>query len=118
MAAGDFIQGRQTFHLVSANSTNATVIKAAAGQVYGWFIYNANASARKVAFHNLATTPTAGAAIFFTLMIPGLSGANVFDSGKGVAFSAGIAISTVTELADAGTTAVAAGDLNINIFYE
>lgn len=109
--------GLTTYHLVSAASTNATNIKASAGQVYGWYIYNSNASARKVAFHNSASAPTAGASIFFSLVIPGSSAANVaFPSG--IAFSSGIGITTVTDLTDAGATAVAANDLIINIFYK
>lgn len=108
--------GLTTFHLASAGSTNATNIKASAGQVFGWYIYNSNASARKVAFHNTAGTPTAGASVFFSLVIPPASGANVF-SDVGMAFSTGIAITTVTGLADNDSAAVAANDLIINIWY-
>lgn len=108
--------GYTPFHLMSAASTNATNIKASAGQLYGWFIYNSNAAARKVAFHNTAGTPTAGASVLFSLMIPPLSGANVFTD-VGIPFSTGIAITTVTGLADNDTAAVAANDLNINLFY-
>ncbi len=108
--------GLTTFHLVSAATTNATNIKASAGQVFGWFIYNSNAAARKVAFHNSDSAPTAGASIFFSLVIPPNSGANVFTD-TGIAFSAGIGISTVTGLADSDATAVALNDLIINIFY-
>ena len=109
--------GFTTYHLVSAASTNATVVKASAGQLYGWYIYNSNASARKVAFHNSASSPTAGASIFFTIFLPGGSAANVFND-TGIPFSSGIAITTVTDLADSGTTAVGANDLNINLFYK
>lgn len=108
--------GLTTYHLVSAATTNAQVVKASAGQLFGWYIYNSNASMRKVAFHNTASTPTAGASIFFTLPIPGNSGANVF-SNIGIAFSTGIAITTVTGLADSDSTGVAANDLIINLFY-
>lgn len=109
--------GLTTYHLVSAASTNATVVKGSAGQLYGYYIYNANASARKVAFHNTASTPTAGASIFFSIMIPAGSGANVaFPSG--ISFSSGIAITTVTGIADSNNTAVAASDLLINLFYK
>lgn len=108
--------GLTTYHLVSAGTTNATVVKASAGQLYGWYIYNSNAAARKVAFHNTASTPTAGASIYFTLMIPPSSGANVF-SDIGIAFSSGIAITTVTGLADSDSAAVAANDLVINLWY-
>lgn len=109
--------GLTTYHLVSAGSTNATVVKNSAGQLFGWYIYNSNAAARKVAFHNASSTPTAGASIFFTLMIPPSSGANVF-SDIGIPFSTGISITTVTGLADNDSAAVAANDLIINLFYK
>jgi len=108
--------GLTTYHLVSAATTNLVNIKASAGQLFGWYIYNSNAAARKVAFHNSASAPTAGASIFFTLVIPPTSGANVFLP-MGIAFSAGISISTVTGLADSDTAAVALNDLIINLFY-
>ena len=109
--------GLTTYHLVSAATTNATNIKASAGQLYGWYIYNSNAAARKVAFHNSASTPTAGASVFFSLVIPPSSGANVF-SAIGIPFSSGIGITTVTGLADSDSAAVAANDLIINLFYK
>lgn len=109
--------GLTTFHLASAGSTNATNIKNTTGNVYGWYIYNSNASARKVAFHNTSGTPTAGASVFFSLVIPATSGANVF-SENGIQFSTGIAITTVTGLADNDSAAVAANDLIINIWYK
>lgn len=108
--------GLTTFHLVSAATTNATVVKASAGHLYGYYIYNNNAAMRKVAFHNSASTPTAGASIFFTINVPPNSAANV-DFAMGIAFSAGIAITMVTDNTDAGATAVAAGDLTCNLFF-
>ena len=109
--------GDSTFHLVSAASTNATNIKASAGKVTGWNIYNSNASARKVAFHNTAGTPTAGSSVHSTVVVPGLAGTNV-SFPDGIDFSSGIAITTVTDLTDAGTTAVGLNDLIINIYYK
>lgn len=108
--------GMTTYHLVSAATTNATNVKASAGQLYGWYIYNNAAGMRKVAFHNTAGTPTAGASIFFTINVPANSAANVF-SDIGIAFSTGIGITTVTDVTDAGTTAVSLNDLTINLFY-
>jgi hypothetical protein len=105
------------FHLVSAASTNPTVIKASAGTVNGWYIYNSNGSARKVAFQNIATTPTAGSGVVYSLVIPPLSAANV-SLPDGITFSTGIAITTTTGLADSDATAVALNDLIINIFYK
>jgi len=109
--------GLTTYHLASTGSTNATVVKNSAGQLYGWYIYNSNAAARKLAFHNASTTPTAGASIFFSIVIPPASAANV-EFTQGIPFSTGISITTVTDLADSGTTAVAANDLIINLFYK
>lgn len=109
--------GWSVFHLVSAASTNATIIKAGTGQVGGWFIYNSNAAARKVTFHNTASTPTAGASVFFSIVIPPTSGANV-EFTNGIPLSTGIAITTTTGLADNDTAAVALNDLVINIFYK
>lgn len=111
------IGGDTTFHLVSAATTNATNIKASAGKVTGWYVYNSNASARKIAFHNTAGTPTAGASVHSSIVIPGLAAANV-SFPDGIDFGTGIAITTVTELTDAGTTAVALNDLIINIYYK
>lgn len=109
--------GLTTFHLEAAASTNATNLKASAGQVYGWYVFNNNTLPRKVAFHNTSGTPTAGSSIFFTLVIPGSSAANVFGE-TGIAFSSGIGITTVTGVADSDSTAVAADDLNINIWFK
>lgn len=108
--------GLTTYHLVSAASANATVVKASAGQLFGWYIYNSNAAARKLVFHNASSTPTAGASVFFSVVIPPTSGANVF-SDIGIVFSTGIAITTVTGLADSDSTSVAANDLIVNLFY-
>jgi hypothetical protein len=106
-----------TFHLVSASGTNPTNIKSSGGTVNGWYIYNSNGSARKVAFHNIATTPTAGSGVVFSLVIPPLSAANV-SFPDGIRFTTGISITTTTGLADSDATGVALNDLIINIFYK
>lgn len=108
--------GYSTFHLASAASTNATSVKASAGQLYGYTLLNTNASIRYLAFHNTAGTPTAGSSVFFKMGIPALGGANVVFPA-GVAFSTGIAITTITGAADNDSTGVAANDLIINLWY-
>ena len=105
-----------TYHKVSTASTNADVIKNTPGSVSGWYIYNSNASSRKVVLHNTATTPTAGAGVFMSMVIPPTSGANV-SFPFGINFSAGIGITTVNGNPDADATAVGLNDLIINIFY-
>ena len=109
--------GLSTYHLVSSASTNAANIKASAGQLYGWYIYNNSASPRKVAFHNSATTPTAGAGIFFTMVIPPTSAANV-SFEMGIAFSTGIGITIVTGLPDNDGNAVSINDVVLNLWYK
>lgn len=109
--------GYDKYYVVSGASTNAANIKSTPGKVYGWYIFNANASARKVMFHNTSGTPTAGASTFFPLVIPAGSGANV-SYPPGINFSSGIGITMVTGTADADATGVASGDLIVTIFYK
>lgn len=109
--------GLSVYHLASAASTNLQVPKASSGQLYGYMVSNTSAAYSYLCFHNAATTPTAGASIFFKIGIPAGGAANVhFNSG--IAFSTGIAISTVTGAADNNTTAVALNDLIINLYYK
>lgn len=107
------------FSLVSANSTNATRIKNGPGTVNGWYIYNSNASARKITFHNstLITPVATSTAAHFSLVIPGLSAANV-SLPDGIYFDTGIGITTVTGLAELNGDVVGTNDLIINIFYK
>jgi len=109
--------GLTKYHLVSAASTNATNVKASAGQLCGWYIYNSNAAVRKVAFHDTSGTPTAGASVYFSFPIPPGGGANTFTDHC-IPFTSGIGITAVTGLADSDATAVAANDLVINLFYK
>lgn len=105
------------YHLVSAATTNASSVKASAGDLHGYHIYNNSSEPRKVAFHNTAGTPTAGASVLFSIVLAPNSGANM-EAGKGqIPFSTGIAITTTSGLADNDATAVEANDLIINLLY-
>lgn len=103
-------------HLISAGTTNATVVKASAGRLLGWAITNSSAAWKYVKLHNQATSPTAGTGVVQTIGVPP-NGVREFASEGGIAFSTGIAFTTVTGIADADTTAVTASDLAIDIFY-
>jgi len=109
--------GANVYHLATTASTSPTSIKSSAGKVTGWYVYNNNGSARKVAFHNTATAPVAGTSVYFSIVIPPLSAANV-SYPAGINFSSGIGMTTTTGLADSDATAVAATDLIINIFWK
>lgn len=97
-------------HIVSAATTNATVVKAGAGRLLGWSLANTNAAWRYVKLHNQTTTPTAGSGVVRTIAIPP-NGVSNFSLEGGLAFATGIALTTVTGSADADTTAVGVGDI-------
>lgn len=107
--------------VIGAGSTNATSIKASAGQVFGWYISNKNAAQMFVKFYNKASAPTVGTDTpVMTLAIPGNAtgvAANVFNS-IGIAFSTGIAMAITTGSADNDNTGISAGDVIVNTFYK
>jgi hypothetical protein len=101
----------------SAATTNATVVKNAAGKVYSGSLYNSNAAARYLKFYNKATAPTVGTDVpVWVEYLPPTSKTS-FDL-NGVPFSAGISVAIVTGAADNDATAVGAGDIqSLNIGY-
>ena len=103
-------------HLVSAATTNATIVKASAGRVLGWALANTNAAWRYVKLHNQITTPTAGTGVVRTIAIPPNGLAQMKLEG-GITFATGIGLTTVTGSADADTAAVGVGDIVGDIFF-
>lgn len=114
--------GGLTMHkTTSAASTNATSVKASAGQVYAMQCFNVNAAVRYVKLYNKASAPTVGTDTpVKTLAIPGNTAGAGFVIGwpQGLAFGTGIAFALTTEATDAGTTAVAANEITVNIDYK
>lgn len=112
--------GLSKFHLVGAATTNATNVKASAGQVYAITAFNIAATPAYLKFHNTSGTPTAGSGVTDTFLIPGnTSGAGVvINIDKGISFATGIGITLVTGIADANTTAIAADNVVVNIYYK
>lgn len=110
--------GWTTGRLISAATTNATSLKGSAGQLGGWYIFNANAATRYVKFYNKATAPTVGTDTpVWVIAVPAGGAANM-EFTNGLAFSTGIAYATTTGIADSDNTAVAANDLVINLAYK
>ena len=103
-------------HLVSAATTNATIVKGSAGRVIGWALANTNAAWRYVKLHNQTTTPTAGTGVVRTIAIPPNGLAQMKLEG-GITFATGIGLTTVTGSADADTAAVGVGDIVGDIFF-
>lgn len=113
--------GASMHKTVSAASTNATVVKAAAGQIYGIQVSSVNAVARYLKLYDKATAPTVGTDVpVKTLVIPGnTAGAGfVIAWPAGLVFANGIAFALTTEATDAGATAVAASEHVVNIDFK
>lgn len=111
--------GLTPFTLTAAASTNATNVKASAGQLYKADLSNNSATLAYVSFYNNSGTPTCGTSIVYQMMIPAnsTSGAGwVSNSDIGLAFSSGIAICVTTGIA--GTGNVAATAYTISLGYK
>jgi hypothetical protein len=103
---------------ISAATTNATAVKASAGKVFGWYLYNDGAAEAYLKIYNKATAPTVGTDTpVLVIPIPAGSAANV-EFTQGIAFATGIATALTTGFADADTTAVAAGQCIVNLFFK
>jgi hypothetical protein len=106
---------------ISAASTNATNVKASAGQVYAVQVFNTNAAARYLKLYDDAAAPTVGTDTpVKTLTIPGnTAGAGlVLNWDKGLVFSSGIGFGLTTGIADNDTGAVAANEIGVNLDYK
>jgi hypothetical protein len=111
--------GLTMFYLTAANSTNATNVKASAGQLYRADLSNNSATPAYVSFYNTSGTPTCGTSIVYQMMIPAnsTSGAGWVSAGSmGLTFSSGIGICATTGIA--GTGAVAASAYTISLGYK
>lgn len=109
--------GYSTSRLLSAATTNATSVKASAGQVYGFYLFNSAAYTVFLKLYNKASAPTVGTDTpFMTIPVPAGGGA-VADWDGGIAMSTGIAFAITKLIADSDVTAVAANDLAVNLFY-
>jgi hypothetical protein len=81
---------------------------------------NVNAAARFLKMYNSASAPTAGSGTpVMTIQIPGnTAGAGlVLDFPMGLAFSSGIGFTITGAVGDSDTTAVAANEIILNLFY-
>lgn len=113
--------GTTPYKLNSAASTNATTVKASAGQVYMITASNTNAAVRYLKLYNKASNPTVGSDTpVLVFAIPGNTagaGTNIPVPDSGIAFSTGIAFALVTGAADSDNTGVAANEIIVNMAY-
>lgn len=119
VALGAAVSGGWTqSRLISAATTNATSLKASAGQIGYISATNTGGSAAYLKIYNKASAPTVGTdATFAVFMLPAGLGNNP-QLGGGFPLGTGIAYALVggTGL-DTDTTAVAAGQVIVNIGY-
>lgn len=114
--------GATPYKLISAASTNATSLKASAGQIYMITATNTNAAVRYLKLYNKASSPTVGTDTpVLVFAIPGGTagaGTNIPVPAGGLVFGTGIAFAITTGAADSDTGAVAANEIIINIGYK
>jgi hypothetical protein len=104
--------GKSTKHFVSANSNNATSLKASAGTVFGVQVFNNSANIAYLKFYNKASAPSpASDTPYKVIGIPANTsgaGSNVTFGPDGLPFSTGIAYALVGGIGDTDNTSVAA----------
>lgn len=106
---------------VSAASTNATSLKASAGQVGHVTVTNINAAMRYLKFYNKASAPTVGTDTpVYVIPLPGgTTGTGATTSfGAGLEFPTGIAWALTTGPTVGDTGAVAASEIIVSIGYK
>jgi hypothetical protein len=106
-----------TFRSIDLDETEEEV-KASAGTVYGWYIYNAATTPRYLKFYNLTTgDTTVGTSIpVLTIPLPAKSAANC-SFPQGIAFDTAITVAATTGIADADTGAPGTNEVVMNLFY-
>jgi hypothetical protein len=109
--------GYTIFRSIDLDETEEEV-KATAGQVFGWYIFNAAATTHYVKFYNATTANvTVGTTTpVLTIPVPAGGAANVF-SETGIAFGTAITAAATTGVADNDTGAPAANAVVVNVFY-
>lgn len=115
-AAGGATPGR----LVSAASTNGTVVKASAGTLYALVVTNLNAAVRYLKVYNSTSVTVGTTTPTWTFAIPASTtgaGFNVPIPACGIAFGTGICLGMTTGIADNDTGAVAANEIIANYAY-
>lgn len=105
-------------HAVAAASTNATSLKASAGQLYGASIYNNAAYPVYLKFYNKASSPTVGTdTIVYEVPVQAGTQREVHTE-EGLAFGTGIAYALTKGITDADATAVALSDASVDLIYK
>jgi hypothetical protein len=106
------------YHLVAAAGTNAANIKAAAGVVTGWKVYNDTEYPVYVKLFDKATTPDPGSDTPKQTIGLDAGIGEVNPPSGGITYTNGIGIAITKGMADTDATPVVAGDCVVDIFYQ
>ena len=107
--------------VVSAATTNSTLIKAGPGSIVGIIASNSTASAKFLKLYNKVTAPTVGTDIpVLTLAIPAGNVLQLVDLDQidlRTLFPLGIGLGITGAQVDTDTTATAVADVILSIFF-
>lgn len=103
--------------LNSAATTNGTVVKAAAGTIYGFTVNNNGAGVAYFKLHNSTTITVGTTAVSGWFKVPAGDSINITYGSKGLRHGTGICYSITGAVGDTDTTAVAAGQVKVNLSY-
>lgn len=124
LAQSTSVGGAVPFHMVAANSTNATLVSPGAHTVYSAELGGIGSVPAYVKFYDKSSAPTCGTDTpIKTLIIPAAATAangassNVNMPG-GMQINNGLGICVTGGIADSDTTAVAASSFTVNIDYK
>jgi hypothetical protein len=111
--------GLSSTTLISAASTNATSVKASAGQLYAIQAFNLNAAPRYLKIYNKASAPTVGTDTpVATYLIPANGAGFIIDIPFGMTLSTGLAFAITGGITVADTTAILISEVSVNIQYK
>lgn len=117
--SADIEGGCAVASFIAAADTNAAVIKAEKGQVYGVQATGLTAGVKYLKLYDQVALPDETATPKLRIAIPGLTTGAVTNVifPQGVEFANGIGRRCVGAIADNSTTALSASDVLVNILY-
>jgi hypothetical protein len=106
------------FHLISAATTNATLVKSSAGVIGAIVASNNAGTPRYLKMYNASSAPTVGTtAVVRTIMLPANTTIDIQGGHAGIRHATGIGIAITGGIATTDTTAIGAEEVAVNISY-
>lgn len=97
--------------IAAAATTNATLVKAGPGNLYGFILTNNTGVVKSVKFYDTAGVPVPGTTpVKFTIIVPSTGVYEIVDFG--IPFQTGIAYAITNLVADSDTTVVGVNDVH------